>query len=114
MKYFLILSITLLTGCVGKQVYVVDQPVDNNSVVKEYDVYPTFKGFEMIVGLPALKAIPVIGIFFSEIIQIRAGVNQDVLVPIMTPKDAPNNLMGGQQTPPKRVDGAKARWVQYK
>lgn len=94
---------------------IVPQPSDNNSSVKEYDVYPTFKGFELVVGIPALKSIPVIGFLFGEIINIRAGTNQDVLVPIMSPKNTNVVPLGtSQDTPVKRVDRSKARWSQYR
>lgn len=115
MKILVLLSSFFLAGCVGSQVEIVPQPIDNNSVVKEYDVYPTFKGFELVVGLPALKSIPLIGFLFGEIINIRAGTNQDVLVPIMGPKNINGVPMGAtQESPPKRVDRAKARWAQYR
>lgn len=114
MKYLLIVSV-LLSGCASRQVEIVPQPEDNNSVVKEYDVYPTFKGFELVVGIPALKSIPIIGFLFGEIINIRAGTNQDVLVPIMAPKNVNGVPMGApQDSPPKRVDRSKARWSQYR
>lgn len=115
MKSLLLIMALSMASCSASQVEIVPQPVDNNSVVKEYDVYPTFKGFELVVGLPALKSIPIIGFLFGEIINIRAGTNQDVLVPIMGPKNPSNVPMGApMDSPPKRVDRAKARWSQYR
>lgn len=113
MKILIPLLLTL-SGCASyKQVYVVPAPNQAGTYVKQYDVYPTFKGFELIIGLPGLKAVPVIGPAFSELVQIRAGVNQDVVVPIMERYCQPSNVAGAPPVP-KSVDDSRNRWSSYK
>ncbi len=102
-----------LTSCVSRQqVYVVPAPHQPGTYVKDYDVYPTFHGGELIIGLPGLKSIPVIGPLFGELIQIRAGINQDVIVPQMEPF---NKVPGVVGAPPakKAIDTERGRWSSY-
>lgn len=106
-------GLLFLVGCASKgQVYVVPAPPQANTYVKSYDVYPTFKGFEMIIGFPGLKGVPVIGPLLGELIQIRAGTNQDVIIPIMEPRVQPFGAPAGKA--PKAVDDSRNRWSQYK
>ena len=112
MRANILIVCVMLSGCASKQVFVVPPPQTGITYVKSYDIYPTFHGVEVIVGFPGLKGIPVIGPLLGELIQIRAGTNQDVVVPIMEPVCKPAGAMGAPPTK-KAVDESRSRWSSY-
>lgn len=80
----ILVCLLALTGCATyNPPYVTPAPQESETYLERYEFKQGFNGVEVVVGLPFLGWIPGVGQYLDEMIQFRAGVRQDVLVPVM-------------------------------
>lgn len=91
MRLLLIALAGLLTGCTSvrynEEPYIVPAPPNvTGAYVSYYTAGEVFYGYEGRFSLPFMRAIPVVGQYLSDIIQVRSGAVRPVISPVYTEK----------------------------